>query len=178
MRYTEFLRTCVLLFAGSATALGVVTIAGANAKDDQTLLYVALAWWAVAALTGLFLGRKDAVQAGIGRLLADARAATSMPELEPGAILFNRLWALALVTIAAGAVAFLFPQVPAIAAGYGLLVALAWRKQSGAVQAIEHRDGVQFHVEHTSPFQPTRLIRTAGLRKLEPLDEREPTAPA
>lgn len=176
MLYTEFLRTCVLLFAGSATALGVVTIAGASAQDDRTLLYIALGWWAAGAIIGLWLGRREAVGAGIGRLLANARAATSMPESEPGAILFNRLWSLAIATIAAGGIAFLFPQVPAIAAGYGLLVALAWRKQSRAVQAIEWRDGVQFHVDRTSPFEPTRLIRTAGLRKIEST-EPEPTAP-
>jgi hypothetical protein len=176
VRYTEFLRTCVLLFAGSATALGVVAIAGANAQDDRTLLYVAVGWWAAGAVIGLWLGRREDVQRGVGHLLANARSATSMPELEPGTILFNRLWGLAVATVAAGGIAFLFPQVPAIAAGYGLLVALAWRKQSAAVQAIEHRDGVQFHVEHTSPFAPTRLIRTAGLRKVEPT-EAEPTAP-
>jgi hypothetical protein len=35
------------------------------------------------------------------------------------------------------------------------------------------RDGVQFHVERTSPFKPTRLLRTAGLRKLDPQFERD-----
>lgn len=173
MRFTDFLRVSVLLFGGAGTALAVVAVAGADNRDDTTLVYVAVAWWGVAALIGLWIGRRREVSDGIGRLLANARAATSMPELEPGTIVFNRLWALFLVTLAAGAVAFLVPQVPAIGAGYALIVALAWRKQSRAVEAIEMRDGVQFHVERTSPFKPTRLIRTAGLRKVEPSFERE-----
>lgn len=172
MRFTDFLRTAVLLFGGSATALAVVAIAGASSRDDPALLYVAVGWWAVAAAIGLWIGRRRAVTQGIARLLSNARAATAMPESEPGTILFNRLWPLAAFTLLAGGVAFLVPQVPAIAAGYALILALAWRKQAAAVEAIELRDGVQFHVERTSPFKPTRLVRTAGLRKVDPLYER------
>lgn len=173
MRFPDFLRTSVLLFAGAATALGTVAIAGAAAKDDRTLVYVALGWWALAAAGGLWLGRRAEVTEGIGRALAGARTQSALPELEPGAILFNRLWALAVFTVGSGAVAFLIPQVPGIAAGYVIAAALAWRKQSGAVEAIEGRDGVQFHVERTSPFKPTQLIRTAGFRKIEPVAGRE-----
>ena len=169
MRFPDFLRTCVLLFAGAATALAAVAIAGAGAKDDRTLVYVALGWWAVAAIAGLWLGRRAEVTQGIGRALATARTQSALPELEPGAILFNRLWALALFTVGSGGVAFLIPQVPGIAAGYVIAAALAWRKQSAAVEAIEGRDGVRFYVEHTSPFKPTRLIRTPGFRRIEPV---------
>ena len=169
MRFPDFLRTTVLLFAGAATALAAVGVAGAAAKDDRTLLYVALVWWALAALGGLWLGRRPEVTQGISRALANARTQSALPELEPGAILFNRLWALALFTVGSGAVAFLIPQIPAIAAGYVIAAALAWRKQSAAVEAIEGRDGVRFYVEHTSPFKPTRLIRTPGFRRVEPV---------
>ena len=169
MRFPDFLRTCVLLFAGAATALAAVTIAGAGAKEDRTLLYIAVGWWAVAAIGGLWLGRRPEVTQGIGRALAGARTQAALPELEPGAILFNRLWALALFTVGSGAVAFLVPQVPGIAAGYVIAAALAWRKQSAAVEAIEGRDGVRFYVEPTSPFKPTRLIRTPGFRRVEPV---------
>lgn len=169
MRFPDFLRTSVLLFAGAATALAVVAIAGATAKDDRALPYVALGWWAVAAAIGLWLGRRPEVTHGIGRALAGARTQSALPELEPGTILFNRLWALAVFTAGSGAVAFLIPQVPGIAAGYVIAAALAWRKQAGAVEAIEGRDGVRFYVEHTSPFKPTRLIRTPGFRRVEPV---------
>ena len=171
MRFPDFLRTTVLLFAGAATALAAVTIAGASAKDDRTLLYVALGWWGVAALAGLWLGRRPEVTQGIGRMLSTARTQPALPELEPGAILFNRLWSLAIFTVASGAVAFLIPQVPGIAAGYVIAAALGWRKQSAAVEAIEGRDGVRFYVEHTSPFKPTRLIRTPGFRHIEPVSD-------
>jgi hypothetical protein len=171
MRFPDFLRTSVLLFAGAATALAAVAIAGAAAKDDRTLVYVALGWWALAAAGGLWLGRRSEVTEGIGRALAGARTQSALPELEPGAILFNRLWALAVFTVGSGAVAFLVPQVPGIAAGYVIAAALGWRKQSAAVEAIEGRDGVRFYVEHTSPFRPTRLIRTPGFRRIEPVSD-------
>ena len=168
MPFADFLRTVVLLSGGAATALAVVSIAGARADDDTTLLYVALAWWGLAALAGLWLGRRAEVTEGIGRLLSSARATQTLPELQPGAVLFNRLWSLAAFTLLSGGVAFLVPQVPAIATGYCLLLALSWRRQSSAVVAIEQRDGVRFYVELTSPFKPTRLVRTPGFRRNEP----------
>jgi hypothetical protein len=67
-------------------------------------------------------------------------------------------------------VAFLIPQVPAIAAGYALLLALGWRRQASAVIAVEQRDGVQYYVDRSSPFTPTRLVRVPGWRKVEPTE--------
>jgi hypothetical protein len=166
--FTDFLRTTVLLCSGAGTALGVVAVAGAQADDDTTVLYVSVGWWAAAALIGLWLGRRGDVTAGIARLLASSRATQTLPELQPGTVVFNRLWTLALLTLGSGAVAFLIPQVPAIAAGYCLLLALAWRRQSSAVEAIEQRDGVRFYVENGSPFSPTQLVRTPWIRRNEP----------
>ena len=168
MRYPDFLRTAVLLFAASATALAIVSIAGARGKDDTTLQYVALAWWAAAAAAGAWVGRRQLANRATAKLLADARTTPLLPELQPGTILFNRLWWLLLFTIAAGGVAFLVPQVPAVGAGYALAFALAWRNHSAAVVAVEERDGVRFYVEHNSPFKPTQLLRTPGFRKNEP----------
>ena len=168
MPFTDFLRTTVLLCSGAATALAVVAIAGARADDDTTTLYVALGWWGAAALIGLWLGRRAEVTEGIGRLLSGSRATQALPELQPGSVVFNRLWALIALTLVSGAVAFLIPQVPAIAAGYCLLLALAWRRQSRAVEAVEQRDGVRFWVEQSSPFKPTQLVRTPGFRRNEP----------
>jgi hypothetical protein len=131
----------------------------------------AAAWWLIAAAVGLWLGRRASTSAGIARLLASARRSTALPELEPGTILFNRLWGLAAYTLVAGALGFLLPQVPAVATGYALLVALMWRKQSGAVAAVEGRDGVRFYIERTSAFRPTRLFRTPGFRRFEATGE-------
>ena len=72
-------------------------------------------------------------------------------------------------------VAFLLPQIPAIAAGYSLGVALTWRNQARAVQAVEERDGVRYYMDRTSPFAAPRLLRTPGLRKIEP-DQEAPRA--
>lgn len=170
MRFTDFLRTSVLLFAGAATALAAVAIAGASAQDDNTLLYVAVTWWGIAATAGLWMGRRFETTEGIGRLMANARHSPTLPEQEPGRTIVNRLWPLLIVLAAAAGIAFLIPQVPAIGAGYAILVALAWRKQSRAVSAIEDRDGVRFYVERSSPFKPTQLVRTPWMRRIEPAE--------
>ena len=78
--------------------------------------------------------------------------------------MLNRLWPLLLSTIGAGALAFVLPQVPAVATGFAIIWALAWRRQASAVTAIEERDGARFYVERTSPLQPIRLVRTPGFR--------------
>lgn len=171
MRFTEFLKTAILLFAASGTVLAAVTIVGATSNGNNSLIYFSLAWWGTATITGIFLGRRMRVTEGIARLLADARTTPMLPEVEPGRIIFNRLWLLVALTIVAGSVAFLVPQVPAVATGYAILGALGWRRQSAAVLAIEQRDGVQFYVEPTPPLAPTKLIRAPGYRKLESLRE-------
>jgi hypothetical protein len=168
VRFPDFLRTAVLLFAGSATALAVVSIAGAHAKDDTTLLYVAVVWWAASAVAGAWLGRRSTANRATAKPMADARTTPLLPELQPGTILFGRLWWLLVFTVLAGGVAFLLPQVATIGCGYALISALAWRNHAAAVTAVEERDGVRFYVEPNSPFKPTELVRTPGFRKNEP----------
>ena len=154
-----------MLSAGAATTLGIITVAAASAQADDTLVFFSAAWWFVAGLIGAFVGRRQAVTPAIGRLLADAKAATMMPEHRPGAVVLNRLWPLVLCVIAAGALAFVAPQIPGIAAGFAVIWALAWRRQESAVRAIEERDGATFYVEPTSPVRPLRLVRTPGFRR-------------
>jgi hypothetical protein len=170
VRFRDFLRVSVLLFGGAATALAVVSVLGAAREDSNTLVYVAAAWWILAALAGVWLGRRPVATGGIARLLASARSTNTLPEVEPGAVMFNRLWPLAVLAIASGVVGFFFPQVPVIATGYCLLMALLWRKQYAAVAAIEGRDGVEFWFDKTSPFGPPQLLRLPGLRKIEPVE--------
>lgn len=168
MRFPDFLRTAVLLFGAAATALAIVAVAGARADDNVTLLYIAVGWWIVAAVAGLWIGRRPEANEGFSSLLADARTSPTLPEQKPGAVIVNRLWVLGLFTILSGSVAFLLPQIPAIACGFLLAIGLAWRKQSAAVEAIEGRDGVRYYVERVSPFQPIKLIRTPGFKRAEP----------
>lgn len=169
MRFPDFLRTSVLLFGGAATALAIVALAGARADDNTTLLVIAVGWWALAALGGLWYGRRPELNEGFRRLLADARTSPTLPEQRPGAIIVNRLWVLGLFTVLTGSVAFLLPQIPAIAAGFLIAIGLLWRRQSAAVEAIEGRDGVRFYVEPVSPFQPLKLVRTPGFKRAEPV---------
>ena len=167
MRFRDFLRVSVLLFGGAATGLALVSVLGAADEETNTLVYVAAIWWCLATLAGLWMGRRLGATPGIARLLSEAQRTNTLPELEPGTILFNRLWPLIVLAIASAVVGFFFPQVPAIATGYCLLIALLWRKQSRAVEAIEGRDGVEFWFDRTSPFGAPRLLRLPGLRKIE-----------
>ena len=168
MRFVDLLRISVLLSAGAATALAIVTVAGATGEGDDTIVFVIAAWWFVAALIGAFVGRRAQVSTAIGRLLADAKAATMMPEHRPAAITVNRLSPLLLSTVVAGGLGLVAPQIPGIATGFAIIWALAWRRQESAVRAIEERDGVTFYVEPTSPFRPLRLVRTPGFRREVP----------
>jgi hypothetical protein len=168
MRFVDFLRATVMLSGGAATMLAVLTLAAATQSGDDQGVFYAVGWWVLATLVGSWIGRRNEVNPPIARLLADAKAATMMPHVRPGATMANRLWPLILVVVVAGALAFMGPQIPAIAAGFTIIWALAWRRQESAVQAIEERDGVSFFVERTSPVRPIQLIRTPGFRRERP----------
>ena len=162
MRYTDFLKTTVLLTAGEATALGAVTVAAASRRGDTTTIVFSLIWWAVATLVGAWIGRRTKPSEQIRALLASARTSRALPEMRPGAVLLNRLWPLGVSALIAAGISWLYPQVAGVATGCAILVALAWRKQESAVTAIEGRDGVQFYVIATSPFQAMTLVRIPG----------------
>jgi hypothetical protein len=168
MRFVDFLRATVLLSAGAATTLGVLTIIAANATQADEVVPYAVGWWVLATLIGTYIGRRNEVNPPIARLLADAKAATMMPEVRPGSTMVNRLWPLLLVVLAAGVLSVLGPQIPGIATGFTIIWSLAWRRQESAVKAIEDRDGVSFFVEKSSPVAPMQLIRTPGLRRERP----------
>jgi hypothetical protein len=168
VRFVDMLKTTVMLSAGAATMLAIVTVIGATADRDDTLVLIAAAWWVAASVIGALLGRRSQVTAQIGRLLADAKVATMLPEHRPAAVVVNRLWPLLVSTVAAGAVGFIIPQVPAVACGFAIIWSLAWRRQDAAVLAVEERDGVTFYVERTSPVRPMRLVRTPGFRREVP----------
>jgi hypothetical protein len=168
VRFVDFLKTTVLLSGAAATALAAVTVIGAATHSHESLVLIALGWWVLAALIGMLLSRRAEINPPIARLLASARATTTLPELHPGAILLNRLWPLLVFTLAAGGVAFLAPQVPGIAAGFALMWSLSWRRQESAVAAIEERDGAAFYVRRTSPMHRIELERTPGFKALRP----------
>jgi hypothetical protein len=168
VRFVDFLRVTVLVSAAAASLLAALAVIGATNNDESTLVLGLAGWWAIAAAVGLFLGRRAATTPPIARLLAEAKAATMMPEHRPGSTILNRLWPLLLLTIATGAIAFLAPQIPGIASGFAIIWALAWRRQDGAVEAIEERDGVTFFVEKTAPHLPIKLVRTPGFRREVP----------
>ena len=162
MRFVDFLRATVLLSAGAATLLAALTLISLTRDLEPTAVYVAAGWWLVATLIGVWLGRRAEASPPIARLLAMAKAQTTLPELRPGMTVANRLWPLLLSTFTAGVVGIFAPQVAAVAAGFAIIWALAWRRQDAAVAAIEERDAVRFYVDKTSPLSPIQLVRTPG----------------
>lgn len=179
MRFTDFLKATVMTSAAAATLLAAITAFAAGSADDPLLVPFAAGWWVLAGATGVVLGRRAETSPPIARLLADARSSQSLPDLSPSRVLFNRLWPLLACTLAAGGLAFLFPQIAAIATGFAIIWALSWRRQDAAVTAIEGRDGVRYYVERTSPLRAIQLIRTPGFRSsMWELEEAPRHAPA
>jgi hypothetical protein len=160
VRFGDLLKATVLLSAGAATLLALVTVLGISSSTDVGLIAFSAAWWVAAGGLGLAFGGR--AEEAILRLLAGARSQTTLPELHPGRTLLNRLWPLLLSTLGAGVLGIWLPQVASIAAGFAILWALAWRRQEQAVAAVEERDGVRFYVDRTSPLSPIRLLRTPG----------------
>jgi hypothetical protein len=163
MRFVDFLKATVLLCAGAATLLAALTIVGGAQTGEQVNTLIAVCWWGIAAVIGARIGRHHAASPPIARLLADAKFQMTLPELQPGRTLLNRLWPLLISTLGAAGLGFFLPQVSAVAAGFAIIWALAWRRQEAAVTAIEERDGFRFYLDKTPPFAPIRLIRTPGL---------------
>lgn len=164
MPYTDLLRVTVFITGAEATALGAITAIAAGRDDDATTAIVAIAWWAVALVVGVWLGRPSRAADGVRDALARARTATSLPDDSPGRVVVIRLWPVGLTAIAAGVLGVILPGVAAIGAGYALLVALAMRTREAAVLGIEQRDGVKFYVVPNSALRPIELVRTPGLR--------------
>jgi hypothetical protein len=164
MPYTDLLRITVFLTAGEATALGAITAIAAGRETDTTAAVVAAAWWSIAFVLGVYLGRPARAADGVHDVLARARTATSLPRESPARIAAIRLWPIGITALAAGIIGVIFPGVAAVGAGYALLVALAMRTREAAVLGVEHRDGVRFYVVPTSALRPIELVRAPGLR--------------
>jgi hypothetical protein len=164
VRFSEFLRTTVLISAAAASALALITLIASANSSNSLVLWVAIGWWVIAAAIGMRFGRRAQTSSPIATLLASARMQSSLPEVDPARTVLNRLWPLLLSTLGAGALGFALPQVPAIACGFAIIWALGWRRQASAVTAIEERDGARFYVEQTSPLQRIKLVRTPGFR--------------
>ncbi|MDX6586560.1 MAG: hypothetical protein QOI31_1033 [Solirubrobacterales bacterium] len=180
MLFSELLRLTVFLFAGVATALGAVSVILANQEQPSVLaLAVVGGWWLLATVLGLMWGTAERSAEALSPALRAAKTQTTLPSETEGRIAFMRLWpigAFAVVCLVAGA---FLPQVTAIGTGYAILIALGWRRREAAVQAIEDRDGVRFHVEPTPAHRPLKLVRTPGLyRDRAPSAKPPPPPPA
>jgi len=170
MPFADFVKTTVLLSAASATTLAAITLLSARGAGQPGTATIALGWWAAASVIGVVLGRRAATSPPIARLLSGAKTVNALPPQRPGRVLLARLWPLLLSTIVAGGLSLLWPQIPAVATGFALIWALAWRQQHAAIVAIERRDGVRFYVDETSPLRPITLSRTPGYKAYLPAE--------
>ena len=167
VKFRDLLRVSVLLFGGDGHGAGGGRRWSApRGEDTNTLVYVARRL-VVRGVAGRALARPPAGDhTGDRAPCSPTRDRTNtLPELEPGTVLFNRLWPLIVLGLVSAAVGIFVPQVPAIATGYCLLVALLWRNQSRAVEAIEGRDGVEFWLDRSSPLGRPSCCACPGLRQ-------------
>lgn len=174
MGFADFVKATVLLCAASATTLAAITLLSARSAGEPGTATIAVGWWAAACAIGVVMGRRAAASPPITRLLGGAKVVGVLPPQRPARIVLARLWPLLLSTLIAGGLALLAPQIPAVATGFALIWALAWRQQNGAIVAIERRDGVRFYVEETSPLKPITLTRTPGFKAYLPTGQRSP----
>jgi hypothetical protein len=168
MQFKDLLRGTVFLIAIEATALAAIAGVTINAEGDDVLAAMSLGWWLIAIVGGVWLGRPTRTRRALAGPLAAAKTTTQLPSESPARIAVARLWPIGLFAILAGAMGPLLPQVPAIATGFALGVAAAWRNREAAVEAVEERDGVVFYVENGSAFDPIKLVRTPGLMRGAP----------
>ena len=177
MRFSDFLRTTVLISAAAASLLGAVTLAGTASTSDDLLVPVAVGWWVVA--------RPDrAVASGAGpRPRRRSRRCWPAPacsrrcprSTRPGRC-STACGRCCCSTLGAGAVGFALPQVPAIAAGFAIIWALAWRRQASARdgdrgarrRALLHRAHLAAAADQAGPdarlpLQPARAQRRLRL---------------
>jgi len=168
MSFADFIKTTVLLCAGAATTLAVVTVLSAAAEHDAGADTFPFFWWVFAAILGFVMGARGRVSPGIARLLGTARGVQNIPEQRPGMIMLARLWPLLITTLVTSVLSTFAPQIPGIAAGFAILSALAWRNQYAAVLAVEGRDGVRFYVDRTPFWKVITLTRTAGFKVYRP----------
>jgi hypothetical protein len=177
--FVDLLRLTVLLIGAAATALGVISVVAANQEASYGALIFAGGWWLAAAVLGYLMGGSRQAGEAMARALASARTATSLPTERPGRIAFLRLWPIGAFAVIVGGLAWIWPQVAVVGAGFAILNALAWRNRERAVTAIEERDGVRFYVEPSSALEPVKLVRTPGLgRDRMPAGHPPPPPPA
>lgn len=163
MRYCDYLHACVVLIASTALALIFIS-GGALWRDGGTFLVVfSVTWLSASILIGLWLGRDASVQEPLRVLLSRSRPEPIFPHIEPPVVLLSRLWPVLVIALLSAVTSYWFPQLAIAAAGYGIIWALAWRKQSDAVLAIEERDMVHFWIVRSSPFKPPKLVRVPAM---------------
>jgi hypothetical protein len=164
MPYTDLLRVTVFITGAEATVLGAISAISVGGEPSPSTVIVAVAWWLISVILGIWMGRPDRARADMREPLARAKTATSLPSESPARIAVQRLWPIAVTAIVAGGLGLFFPGVAIIGTGYALIVALAWHTREPAVTAIEERDGVRFFVVPGSALRPIQLVRTPGLR--------------
>ncbi|MBI5309582.1 MAG: hypothetical protein HZB14_00935 [Actinobacteria bacterium] len=163
MRFSEYLRTTVLLLSSTSIALLLIAILAIVRESSGVLLVFTIVWIVASVAIGLWIGRGGAAMESIRALLSRSRPEPVFPRIEPGAVLLTRLWPVLLIALAAAVASIWFPSLAIATSGYGLIWALSWRKQALAVEAIEERDAVHFWLVRGSVFSRPKLVRVPAM---------------
>lgn len=163
MRYCDYLHASVLMIGSSALALVLIGAGSLAAYESTWMIYVSIAWLVICVCWGLWSGRGASVQESVRTLLSKSRPEPIFPKIEPPAVLLSRLWPVLAITLVSAISSYWFPQLAIVSAGYGLLWAVAWRRQADAVLAIEERDAVHFWIVKSSPLHPPKLVRVPAM---------------
>lgn len=163
MRFSEYLRTTVLLVGTTGLALLLIATAAILRDGSMLMLMFTGGWTIVSVLTGLWIGRGGGAMESIRTLLSRSRPEPVFPKIEPGAVLLGRLWPILLIALASVVGSLWLPSLPIVAGGYGIIWSLAWRKQALAVEAIEERDAVHFWIVRTAVFRQIKLVRVPAM---------------
>ena len=163
VRFVDFLKATVILSAGAATRSPSSPCSRPARTPSTLLVFVVAGWWVVAARSAYARAPErdqpsDRAAARGGALHDDAAGAAPGGSSSTGCGRSRS-------RRCSGSAGAVRAADPGIAAGFAMVWALAWRRQNGAVAAIEDRDGVAFYIEPTSPLSPIKLVRTPGFRR-------------
>ena len=163
------MRTAVLLYGGAATALAAVSVVGAGPRGRQHARVRGARLVAAGRRLRAVDGPRRHHHARASPACSPTRGrATALPELEPGTILFNRLWPLARARGGRRRARLLLPAGPGRRGGL--------RPAGGAAlaQAVGRRGGDRGPRRRGVLDRPQLAVRPAaaaappGLRKIEP----------
>ena len=175
MPFADFVKTTVLLSAargddarGGHAAQRARRQRAAHGDDRRRLV------GASRRVIGVLMGRRAAASPPIARLLARRQDASACCRRSARCASCSRGCGRCCSRPSSPAASrCVAPQIPAVATGFAMIWALAWRQQHAAIVAIERRDGVRFYVDQTlAAGSRSRSAARPGFKAYLPTERR------